>query len=700
MVGNDELALRLAALPADKRTQFEQRIARLSNEPRTHRISMTQQGLWFLDQMSPGITLYVLGWTVELSGKLDDATLAKAIQSLIDRHDALRTKFEIADGSPVQVVLPEVRTTVPVDDLQHVAESEIAGKVEAACAAAANTGFDLTVAPLIRFRLLRISATRNVLLLTAHHIIFDWLSLDVLLSDLSQLYAAHVAGAALPARPEVQYADFSEWQYKRLQGAHMDKLVDYWNSQLAGVPDVLELPTDRPRPSIKSYAGGEFSQRLDSDLSTWLHQFAKSEHTTLFVVLLSAFQALLSRLTGQSDIPVGSSVSGRTRREFDSIIGYFVNMIVLRSDVSKNPRFRDLAREVRHICIQAYDHQELPFERLVQELRPQRSLGYNPLFQIYFDVIYENDQHEDFAGLQVNSVKNLEVLQVSKFDFGLSAVTSGTEISLDVGYSTDLFDVGSAEQLVARYQLLLTAVSSNPDIRIGDIDLLLPGEYQALTSSGATDVWPLSPSSENGFSGPFNLYVLDPQGGLVPVGVPGELYVGGPGVNRGNLGRPALTAEWFVPDPYGHLGSRLFRTGQFCRWRMPGDLEYLGADDEGSINSAGQEDETACEPPGTPTEQLIAEIWTEVLKVVQIGRNENFFGVSGNSLLAVKAIGLTREMLQVQVPLSTIFEAPTPALFSQALTSYFASPDELDALSASIISVLNMSDDEVQTRLQ
>ncbi|MDG5803805.1 amino acid adenylation domain-containing protein [Streptomyces ossamyceticus] len=458
--------------------------------PRTHPISVTQQGLWFLDQIRPGDPLYTLAWRIELAGPLDPSALHSAVNAVVARHDALRTSFGQDDaGRPVQLVSETLDIDLPVTDLRDLAEPARFAAADAACAAEAAAGFDLAAGPLIRTRLLRTGDTAHVLMLLVHHIVFDAFSMEIVLRELGDAYRAANSGTPWQPRPASQYPAFAEWQHEHLQGPHLDKLLDHWRERLAGAPELLTLPTDRPRPAAQSYTGGEHRTRLPAALSARLRDLARSERATLYMVLLAAYQVLLSRWSGQPDISVGSTVAGRPRAELASSIGYFVNTVVQRAQLEHNPSFLDHLRSVRGDCLRSYDHQALPFDRLVRELSPQRSLSHNPLFQVTFDA-YVGDQavpRTDFGQLQVSGVDFIEADR-SKFDLSLTAVDDGDRVELTTEYATDLFDAATVERMAGHYTLLLESVVADPGAAVSSLGFLSPAERRAtLLDWNATD---------------------------------------------------------------------------------------------------------------------------------------------------------------------------------------------------------------------
>ncbi|HEX2077834.1 MAG TPA: condensation domain-containing protein, partial [Longimicrobium sp.] len=382
-------------------------------------LSFSQRRLWFLDRMEPGNVFYNLPNAVRLRGALDVPALERALGEIVRRHEALRTTFAEADGSPVQVIAPFGGFALPVEDLSGLGEADREAAARRRVGEEAARPFDLSAGPLFRAGLLRLGAEDHVLLLSMHHIVSDGWSLGVLLRELSALYAAYREGreSPLPELP-VQYADYAVWQHEQLAGGVLDRQLAYWRERLADAPALLELPTDHPRPAVQTYRGATVPVELSVELLERLQALGRSEGATLYMTLLAAFQVLLSKYSGSKDIVVGTSIAGRTRKEFEELIGFFVNTLVLRTDLSGDPSFRETLRRVREATLGAYVHQELPFEKLVAELQPERSLSHSPLFQVVFSLQDRNQPVGGLAGLKAGGVE--AELGTAKFDLELN----------------------------------------------------------------------------------------------------------------------------------------------------------------------------------------------------------------------------------------------------------------------------------------
>ncbi|MEG4440289.1 amino acid adenylation domain-containing protein [Microcoleus sp. AT9_B5] len=433
--------------------------------------SFAQQRLWFIDQLEPGNPFYNLPAAVLLKGRLNVVVLERSFQEIVRRHEALRTTFATADGQPVQVVGQKFNFGLQVLDLQQLAETEREEKVKQLAAEEASKSFDLTKGPLLRASLLQLDAEEYVLLLTLHHIIFDGWSIGVFLQELAALYEAFSIGkpSPLPELP-IQYADFAIWQREWLAGDRLQTQLNYWKKQLSGLPPLLELPADRPRPPVQTYRGAKESFLIPRTLTAALKKLSRQENATLFMTLLAAFKTLLYRYTGQADIPVGSPIANRNRAEIQGLIGFFVNTLVLRTNLSGDRTFRQLLDRIREVSLEAYAHQDLPFEKLVEELQPDRNLSYNPLFQVAFVLQTAPVAAESIAGLNLTllDVEN----QTAKVDLTLYLEEKQEEISGQFEYSTDLFDAVTIRRMAGHLIALLEGIAANPERRIEELPLL------------------------------------------------------------------------------------------------------------------------------------------------------------------------------------------------------------------------------------
>ncbi|HWP43816.1 MAG TPA: condensation domain-containing protein, partial [Blastocatellia bacterium] len=335
-------------------------------------LSFAQQRLWLLDQLEPGNPAYNIPFAIRLTGALDFEALERSLNEIIRRHEVLRTSFVVRHAQPVQVIEADARLTLEVTDLRGLEASARAADLERIIKEEALERFDLGRGPLIRARLVRESGREQVLLLTIHHIAGDGWSIGVFVQELGRLYEAYSKGEESPLEElQIQYGDYAFWQRTR-QGEELERQLEYWKKELHGAPTVLDLPTDRPRPALRSYRGATQTIRLSRSLSEALKQECRREGATMFMLLLAGFNALLMRYSGQEDILVGTPIANRTRAEIEGLIGYFANTLVIRTDLTGDPSFRELVRRVKDSTLGAYDHQDVPFETIVRELAVER----------------------------------------------------------------------------------------------------------------------------------------------------------------------------------------------------------------------------------------------------------------------------------------------------------------------------------------
>ncbi|MFN8596436.1 MAG: amino acid adenylation domain-containing protein [Anaerolineae bacterium] len=450
--------------------------------------ALAQRRLWFLDQLEPGSALYTIPAALEMKGTLDVTALRRALNEIVRRHTALRTTFFSRDDQPMQHIAPELTLDLPIVDLSGRAEDDRWAEAIRLATAEAQRPFDLTHGPLVRATLLYLTTDHHVLLLTLHHIIADGWSCGVLIKELAALYTAYTRGhpSPLPELP-LQYADFAHWQRQWLQGEVLDRQLTYWRNQLNGCATALELPTDHPRPSQSSHCGAHLAFALSPDLSDQLKALARREDVTLFMVLLAAFHTLLHRYTNQTDICVGTVIANRDRAEIENLIGFFVNTLPLRIDLTGEPSFREMLQRVRETALGAYAHQDVPFDMLVEALQADRAASTSPLFQAEFDLQNTAFQQLQLADLAINLLPIER--GTSKFDLALSMEDQPGGLCGTLEYSTDLFESPTMQRLIDHYQTLLSGVVTEPDRSIATLPLLSEAERrQVLIDWNATDV--------------------------------------------------------------------------------------------------------------------------------------------------------------------------------------------------------------------
>jgi amino acid adenylation domain-containing protein len=620
-------------------------------------LSFAQEGLWYLDQLQPGSSAYNLPVALRLRGPLQPAWLARAVAEVVRRHEALRTTFVNHGGRPLQRIAPELRVALPLIDLADLPAEARAATARRLAAEEARRPFDLERGPLLRLALLRLAAEEHVALLAMHHIVSDAWSLALFFAELGSLYSAFAAGrppslAELPVQP----ADFAIWQREWLAGPVLAEQLAWWRRQLAGAA-VLELLSDRPSSPVRHPRGGRRPAPLAGELVAALSALGRREGATLFMTLLAGFTALLAHYTRQEDITVGSPIASRQRGEIAGLIGFFVNTLVLRSDVSGNPTGRELLGRVREVALGAYAHQELPFEKLVEELQPERGASRSPLFQVLLVL-----QNAPPAALVLPDLAlSLEPIagRAPKYDLTLSLLP-GEPWSGELEYNRELYDGTTIERLLGHFAALLTALASSPESRLWTMPLLGEAERHQLLIEWTTPA-PALPAGAGA-----RYHVLGPELEPSPIGVPGELCSSG-GLPPGDGEDPVLAARRSVPDPLGREpGSRLYRSGERARYRADGTLELLG---RGVARSAARLSrqaaaEAAGRPPRNPIEELLAGLWARVLGRERVGCGEDFFALGGHSLLATRLVSQIGEAFAVELSLRALFAAPTVELLA------------------------------------
>ncbi|MEW6732307.1 MAG: amino acid adenylation domain-containing protein [Acidobacteriota bacterium] len=456
-------------------TQSIQPIIRTGELP----LSFAQQRLWFLNQLEPNSAVYNIPSAIRLSGKLDLAVLQQCFNEVVDRHEVLRTNFDTVDGKPVLVVASQLKLPLPIVDLQQTSYQQQQFEINRLAIAEAHKPFDLAKQPLLRMVLLQLGKEDFVLLLTMHHIVSDAWSIGVFVNEVIALYEAFSQSKPSPLQElPIQYVDFAGWQREWLQGEELARQLDYWKEQLAGSATILQLPTDRPRPAIISYQGASQTVRIPQDLTRAIKELCQQEGVTLFMTLLAAFETLLFRYSEQKDIIVGSPIANRNRAEIEPLIGFFVNTLVFRTDFSNNPSFLTLLQQVRQTALDAYSHQDLPFEKLVEELHPQRNLNQSPLFQVMFMLQNASVGSVEIANL---NVRPIEIdMQTTIFDLSLALEETPRGLVGIVEFSTELFDLATIDRMIGHWQVLLEAIVANPTQSVRMLPILTTTERHQL----------------------------------------------------------------------------------------------------------------------------------------------------------------------------------------------------------------------------
>ncbi|MHC5763140.1 amino acid adenylation domain-containing protein, partial [Nostoc sp.] len=442
-------------------------------------LSFAQQRLWFLAQLEPDSPFYNIPAAVRLKGELNYKALQQTFNEILCRHEALRTKFQTVEGQAVAIICQGKPLLVPLVDLSQLSSQQQEIEVKQQAFTEAQQPFELTNDLLLRVKLLRLEAREHIVLLTMHHIASDGWSIGVLVQELAKLYPAFCNEQLSPlTKLPIQYVDFAAWQRQWLQAEVLQSQVSYWLKQLEGIPELLELPTDNPRPAIQTFRGATYSFELSNELSVALNKLSQQQGSTLFMTLLAAFQTLLWRYTGQEDIVVGSPIANRNRVEIEGLIGFFVNTLVLRTNLAGNPRFEELLKRVREVALGAYTHQDLPFELLVEQLQPQRDLSHTPLFQVMFVLQNAPMSALELPGLTLSPVESDS--HSAKFDLTLSITETNSGLVGNLEYNTDLFAESSIQRMAAHLQTLLSGVVVNPQQRLSQLPLLTEAEKHQL----------------------------------------------------------------------------------------------------------------------------------------------------------------------------------------------------------------------------
>ncbi|AXK36942.1 hypothetical protein DVA86_34950 [Streptomyces armeniacus] len=619
------------------------------NRPERLPLSFAQQRLWFLHQLEGGSATYNMPVALRLRGPLDRDALRHAVDGLAARHESLRTTYHEDQEGPYQHVHDAGAVSVPFravrtngdrlgDDLAH----------------AARHTYDLGAEIPFRATLFEVSGDECVLLLLLHHIAGDATSLELLVRDLAADYTARRTGGE-PAQdaPAVQYADYALWQHDILgsdddPGSHAARQLGYWTSALRDLPEELPLPADRVRPAVASYAGDRVRFEVPAELHGRLKSVARGTGSTLFMVLQAGLATLLHRMGAGTDIPIGAPVAGRTDEATDDVVGFFANTLVLRTDLDGNPTLRELLDRVRETDLAAYAHQDIPFERLVEVLNPERSLSRHPLFQtmLTFDSASGGPDVLGFAGLSAE--RQPVPFDHARFDLMLGVKETGADeagLSAAFEYGTDLFDRATVEALARRYVCVLEAFAADLDTPASAVDVLGEHEQRQLAAQSAG---PRTDAGETCVAGLFEGCVVASPGAVAVVGVDG------------------------VAVSYGELNARANR---LAWWLMPAafvELDALPLTPNGKTDTrALPAPDYAAAPQGraprNPREEVLCALFAEVLGATDIGIDDDFFALGGHSLLATRLISRIRTALGVEAPVRALFDAPTVAGLARAL---------------------------------
>lgn len=481
-----ELAAVIAMKSAGERKNEERARPPIVRAPRDGELplSFSQLRLWFLDRATPGTPLYNLSIAVRATARLDLVALQRSVNEIVRRHEALRTTFSTVKGQPVQVIAERMELPIYMVDLTEAPESAREAAAQQAVMREVALPFDLVSGTLLRFSLIRLKADVHVILLTIHHIVSDAWSLSIFIRELGVLYEAFRNGRPSPLpEMQIQYTDFAYWQREWLRDDILVGQIEYWKKQLSGSLPVLALPTDRPRPPVRTPRGGAKVFLLAPATARELKELSRREGVTLFMTLLAGVKAWLYRYSAAQEIIIGSPIAGRTHPELEPLIGFFLNMLVLRTDLTGNPRFRELLHRVEQVTLGAYANQDVPFEKLVEALQPERSGAYSPLFQVLFNFQNTPPPAIEVSGLALSPVQVDS--EIARFDLLLNANEAPDGIVWSVQYSTDLFDGSTIDRMIAQFEVLLRNIAAQPDCRVDELDMLTEDEKQKLAEQAS-----------------------------------------------------------------------------------------------------------------------------------------------------------------------------------------------------------------------
>jgi len=482
-----EASDRLAGLSERKRALLDLRLGRVDRRGETIPLrprdgtplplSFAQQRLWFLDLLAPRNPVYNISLDVELHGDLHVEVMARVLTEIGRRHEVLRTSFLTVDEKPVQIIAPTLAITLDPIDISDLPPAERRAEAARLMREEALKPFDLTKGPLYRASLVRLGDREHIVTISIHHVVSDGWSLGILLREMEILYRAFLAGEPSPLLElPIQYADFAAWQRDWMQGEILQSQLAYWKKQLGGLAP-LELPSDRPRPPVQTFRGAAILYSVPREVLDGLMALSRREGATLYMTMLAAFKTLLSKCSGQEDIAVGCAIAGRKRDEVEPLIGCFINMLVMRTDLGGDPLFTDLVKRVRETTLGAYAHQDLPFEAIVNVLRPERDTSRTPLFQV---ALTEQTAAAvpELSGLTITYPAPTS--DVARFDLGMNYLASPEGLLFGAEYSTDLFDAATIQRLLKHFETLLRAIAENPDRRLSELALLDAGERRQM----------------------------------------------------------------------------------------------------------------------------------------------------------------------------------------------------------------------------
>jgi len=648
-----------------------QTISRTENLP----LSFAQQRFWFLYQFEPDSPANNMPVVVRFTGNLQLDILEQSIAKVVQRHEVLRSRFPLVDGQPTLAINFDVEVKLSILDVQGIPDSQRDAETHQLATKEARQPFDLEKGPLLRVTLFRLTEQEHLLLWNMPCIICDGTSSDLFYRELTTCYAAYARDESpnLPELP-IQYADFAHWQRQYLQGEVLESHIDYWKQQLREELTSLEFPIDYPRPAgLRTCRGDRYARMLPKSLHQELLNLSQELGTTLFVVLLTCFSVLLYRYSQQDDILTTFVSSGRNRVETENLIGFFSNTLILRAHLEPNLTFRELAQQIHRQNLDAYTHQELPFERLVDALSPEQRQGRSPLFQTKFTL---NPPWTDGQGMAPVVLPDLTIESLfgyiyhgkTKYDLILVTREQDQGLGAVIDYNAELFAEPTIERMMGHFQTLLENIVADPNQDISTIPMLTAAEQQLLerwgqkqensiSIFGSSEI-PNSKAAIAQLTAKTQTYILDRHLQPVPIGIAGELYVEGSGLTQEELNSLNLTEERSRPHPFkDEPNARLCATGKFVRYRPDGEIEPFSDPEQPTLETQASEQSYVASRDGL--EQQLTTIWEEVLGIHPIGIQDDFFNLGGHSLLAVRLFAQIEKSLGKSLPLSVLLQAST-----------------------------------------
>jgi len=646
-------------------------------------LSYGQQALWSIYQSAPESPAYNMAWSVRLQGNLKVTALQQVLQDLVNRHSALRTTVELVNGEPVQTVQPTGAYYFQEHQMVGCSEQQL----DAAIKTVYEKPFDLAQGPVLRADIFQVASQQHVLLITMHHVFGDASSMTILGNELLTRYEAELRGekVTFPALPS-SYADFVRAETALLSDSNGEDLVQFWQQRLGGGTPTLKLPTDYPRPAVQTYNGSSFSFFLPAELSQQFKQFAQQKTVTPFTLLLTVFQVLLYRYTGQEEIWLGTPAStARHDPQFANLVGYLANTVVLPAKLEDPAQltFQDILSKNKQHLFEAIEHSSYPFLLLVKDFQTTRDPSYAPLFQATLD--YQADELPDTVGDLVVSLFDFPQME-GQFElrFGF---TEGDPLGCRIYYNTDLFHVETIERMAEHFQVLLAAIVDNMDCPIAQLPLMTEKEGQQLQAwrdTAATDYLAAINDTAladwlqqqiNATTDTPQWYLLDANHQLVPMGVPGQLCLGGLHLNDDDLKPLELTTDLLVEVELFGKTEQLFQTGHFAKWRADGNIEPVVEVHDESPDAASATRQTRYVYPRDELEFQLVELWEELFDLSPISVLDDFFKIGGDSLLGIRLVFSIQKKFGVSLQLKSLFENRTPEQLTCLIRKDYVAPE-------------------------